>query len=91
MTAWQPIETAPRDGTAVLCTWVWTHPVTGQTHWSGEMHVLAYVPDWHGAGRGAWVLNGDFPAHFEPDGIHETPPTAYGAPTHWMPLPEPPP
>jgi hypothetical protein len=54
------------------------------------MHVLAYVPDWHGEGRGAWVLNGDFHVHFEPDGIHETPPTAYGEPTHWMPLPEPP-
>ncbi|MGE3537952.1 MAG: hypothetical protein AB7N91_11040 [Candidatus Tectimicrobiota bacterium] len=87
---WQPIATAPRDGTYVLCTWVWSDSESGQQHWSGDMHVLAYFPHWHGDGQGAWVLNGDFAAHFAPDGIHETPPTCYGEPTHWRPLPAPP-
>ena len=87
--AWQPITTAPRDGTPILCTWVWTDS-TGISRWSGHMHVLAYCPHWYAEGHGAWVLDGDFATHFVPDGLHETPPTVYGEPTHWMPLPAPP-
>lgn len=83
---WQDIASAPKDGTEVLCTWVHTLP-DGSCHWSGVMHVLAYFPDWLGAGKGAWVLDGDFETRFLPNGIHETPPIDAGAPTHWHPLP----
>lgn len=82
---WQPIETAPKDGTDIVATWV--YEVDGMTHWSGTCHVLSWMNDWYGEGKGAWVLDGDFNVHFEPDGIHETPPLAYAEPTHWMPLP----
>lgn len=83
---WQPISTAPRDGREILCTWI--HELSdGRTHWAGVMHVLSWWPHWHGEGQGAWVLDGDFAARFEPDGIHQTPPVEGGEPTHWMPLP----
>ena len=86
---WRDIRTAPKDGTAVLCTWVYQLS-DGRVHWSNVMHVLSWWANWHGAGQGAWVLDGDFAAHFAPDGYHETPPIQYGEPTHWMPLPAPP-
>jgi hypothetical protein len=83
---WQPIDTAPKDGRDVLCTWVHTF-ADGRQVWLKVMHVLAYWPNWHGEGRGAWVLDGDFATKFDPDGWHHTPPIDGGAPTHWMPLP----
>ncbi len=88
MSNWQPIATAPRDGTEVLCTWV--HDIDGRRWWSGHVHVLAYWPNWHDEGKGAWVLDGDFATKFDPDGIHHEPPYNCSEPTHWMPLPEPP-
>lgn len=86
---WQPIATAPKDGQDILCTWVHRLP-DGRVVWSRVMHVLAWWPHWHGPDQGAWVLDGDFAVHFTPDGYHDTPPKAYGDPTHWMPLPAPP-
>lgn len=73
MTDWQPISTAPKDGTTVMLTgsyWV----VAG---WFSHSDFLG--PD---AKLGAWV-DGD-PRHDGRalKGDH--------APTHWMPLPEPP-
>lgn len=86
---WQDISTAPKDGREILCTWF--HQFSdGRWHWANVMHVLSWFPDWYAEGQGAWVLDGDFNVHFEPDEVHETPPTAYGDPTHWMPLPSPP-
>lgn len=71
---WQPIKTAPKDGTAVLlCLWGSEYPAREPTH--PEMIVASYdeaTPDF------PWLtLDGA-------NGYHAD------APTHWMPLPDPP-
>jgi len=62
MTDWQTIDTAPKDGTEVLCHY-------GQA-WGGETVVLAWFKDWNGKGNGAWVREGDNdyadPSHWMP-------------------------
>ena len=64
---WQPIETAPKDGTVILV-------MTGET-----MHVVRWIN-----------IHGDFDYWAVDDNKHG-PFTLRGkAPTHWMPLPEPP-
>ena len=64
---WQPIETAPKDGTDILV-------MTGET-----MHVVRWIN-----------IHGDFDYWAVDDNKHG-PFTLRGkAPTHWMPLPEPP-
>lgn len=74
MSEWQPIETAPRDGTEFIalspkgvsrCKWA-------DVDW--DEHPLGRVYKW-------WI-NPDDEFWFE-DGPHD-------APTHWMPLPNPP-
>lgn len=84
---YQPIEEAPKDGTEILCTWSYIHPQTGRRIWRDEYAVLAWFPDWHGNGIGAWVLNGDFSVRYMPSEFHETPPIEYGNPTHFMYIP----
>ena len=66
---WQPIETAPKDGTEVLVFW---------PYWSRKPFIAFYSGD-VGGWDGERCLS---PTHCE----------AYAerAPTHWMPLPEPP-
>lgn len=77
MSDWQPIETAPRDGIAILGYWEWAGEINGIDHdkeiaiifWSGGR------TDYPGF---EWVVRGT---------------DAYAAwlrPTHWMPLPPPP-
>ena len=64
---WQPIETAPKNGTDILV-------MTGET-----MHVVRWIN-----------IHGDFDYWAVDDNKHG-PFTLRGkAPTHWMPLPEPP-
>ena len=64
---WQPIETAPKDGTDILV-------MTGET-----MHVVRWIN-----------IHGDFDYWTVDDNKHG-PFTLRGkAPTHWMPLPDPP-
>ena len=64
---WQPIKTAPKDGTDILV-------MTGET-----MHVVRWIN-----------IHGDFDYWAVDDNKHG-PFTLRGkAPTHWMPLPEPP-
>lgn len=89
MSEWRPIETAPRDGTDVLCTYVHRLP-DGRLEWYGRCYVLCYRANWNGSGKGAWVLDDDWAANFQPSGYHDDPPVEYGEPTHWMPLPAPP-
>lgn len=78
LTTWRDIESAPRDGTSVLCAWIENGRHTAQPE------VLSYFPYWHGKGKGAWVLSGDFSVKFDPDGLHEEPPVDCISPTHYI-------
>ena len=76
--AWQPIKTAPKDGTVVLVTNLSMgpdHPVEAQ----------------FGVYHSKW---GDYPNHWtvvrDPDPFPAIWRGALVIPTHWMPLPEPP-
>lgn len=79
---WQPIETAPKDGTAILIM---------QNNWPGLPNGVAekcnehntYVAAWwdeENEGSGAWICYMD--AVLDPEAPIE--------PTHWIPLPMPP-
>ncbi len=75
---WQPIETAPKDGTAVLVMRNdWPGSPTGHaTECNGHN---TYVAEWWG-GENRWVCYMDM--------VQD--PACPITPTHWMPLPEPP-
>lgn len=80
---WQPIETAPRDGTAILvmCD-IW--PGTKSGHAEECTGYNTYVAQWWSRegeeGQGAWMCY--------MDRIYE--PRCPIEPTHWMKLPPPP-
>jgi len=66
---WQPIATAPKDGTAVLGYF------PGRRGYVARQDVVPI--HWSGWGGGVWEdVNGGKPS---------------AEPTHWMPLPDPPP
>lgn len=77
---WQPIETAPRDGTKVLLC----RALNADGRPMGNAFgIFCQVAAWwseENHGEGEWVVYCDMPQdpwlHFEP--------------THWQPLPEPP-
>ena len=92
MSGWQPIETAPKDGTPVmlcyapgghilwLCAAEWGSASPGYTRcasYSGWFHKLPLTTD-PAFGPGEYAPRGDVLA------------TVHFPPTHWMPLPEPP-
>lgn len=78
---WQPIETAPRDATAVLVMsddWPGTPDGRAQECNGHNTYVAAW---WSEEGpNGAWVCY--------MDAVHD--PLCPIVPTHWMPLPPPP-
>jgi hypothetical protein len=79
---WQPIETAPKDGAAILVMRdIWPGTSTGRaTECNGHnTYVAAWWEDEGGVG-GAWMC------YF--DRICD--PRCPVVPTHWMPLPKPP-
>lgn len=86
MSEWQPIETAPKDGTLILVAGpvIDSSDVAGYVPWKETYVVLAW---WEGS---CWLgCFGDY---------HDTGCPICGGwfeypvvwPTHWMPLPEPP-
>lgn len=76
---WQPIETAPKDGTLVLIV-----------DESGSMEVSGYIAQWEK--RVEWVRkakDGDVYREVKDEcGYWDT--DEITCPTNWMPLPEPP-
>lgn len=77
MTEWQPIETAPRDGTVVSLKFIWNNQelqAPTLAKWSTDKTRNggpgAIADGWVGADGNPFVIQYD--------------------PTHWMPLPEPP-
>lgn len=82
---WQPIETAPKDGTPVL---LYVKKQICEA-WFSEGYWTADTPiapaEYYGD---AWVCCDDefqIEVEFGPDGFE-----SHGPATHWMPLPEPP-
>jgi len=74
-TNWQPIETAPKDGTQILlCDAL---DADGNPITDGSWGLFVQVAAWW-AGEDAWIVYCDMvrdpPLHFEP--------------THWAPLPK---
>jgi len=77
---WQPIETAPRDATAILVMRdIWPGARSGRAEECNgrNTYVAAWWPDECG-GQGAWICYMD--AVLDPECPVE--------PTHWMPLPD---
>ena len=77
---WQPIETAPLDGTALLLF------IPGQNDWS-RPHGIPDMAVGLWAGR-SWISDITEMEGYESTGTYIIHPAL--APTHWMPLPEPP-
>jgi len=77
---WQPIDTAPKDGTGVLLA---PHMATASWDFGAEGWIILNIP-----------LNEDRTLSFsgdKPELWFELMADVYGVqPTHWMPLPEPP-
>lgn len=73
---WQPIETAPKDGTEVLVYGQWAGEIGGK----GDFGMFAAT--YGGPGR-------EYPAH-EWDVVGVDGYSAWVRATHWMPLPAPP-
>lgn len=75
--SWQPIETAPRDGTPILA-WAYMHDDGGPLY-ADRRSFMGEMPDYcvlfwrDGIGWVDWVSG------------------SMDGPTHWQPLPEPPP
>jgi hypothetical protein len=93
MVDWQPIETAPKDGTPILL-WAARQRVDSCGAFSDfndpHVHVAAWVDE-------PFSAAGLPPGHWEGDAVtlecggEDTWTAAiYLAPTHWMPLPQPP-
>jgi len=73
---WQPIETAPKDGTVIL---LWDP--SGETPWVVAMWSADDRPFVNEFGPFVWLVGAN-PRYSER--------IAENVPTHWMPMPEPP-
>ena len=77
MSEWQPIETAPKDGSTIL---IYGDNEVSVVFWEVRRTL------------GAWRCTGYGDLAFEDDGSPYSPPSRLipQNPTHWMPLPVPP-
>ena len=76
MNKWQPIETAPKDGTAIIGLGLPPKVSINQRHFGADIRTIRA---WAVGGSAGWSARnnfGWFTVGFEP--------------THWMPLPDPP-
>ena len=69
---WQPIETAPKDGSEILASVLWRSDK--QNVGVRETFFLYWVTDISEHPEGVWVLESDTPLD-------------YGTPAHWMETP----
>jgi len=76
MSEWQPIETAPKDGTTILAWGPYSEPATYQ--WRTNVRLVGWVPVWDG------FLVIEYQSDFGTEYKTADPLT------HWMPLPQPP-
>jgi hypothetical protein len=77
---WQPIETAPKDGTRI---WIFT---PGYTQENGYRHEPFMLTAWWDENEGE---DGALVAPLS-DGFEVAVTYHFASPTHWMPLPPPP-
>jgi len=80
MSSWQPIETAPRDGTIVLLA---SSTMVGAGAWAPDLHGDTYP----------WAFVDDFSTCELTSGYPGIAPNAWAlndGPSHWMPIPAPP-
>ena len=76
--AWQPIETAPKDGRRVLCWAVGWRPCF--LEWKTNRRIADYRAEWPSD-----VASSYFGDPNEDDDYHLA--RAENAPTHWLPIP----
>ena len=76
MSEWQPIETAPKDGSYILIAGEGRVTIGFYHEDKGKTLIADAKPYWQDYDRSYWD-------RFETD-------DSWFAPTHWMPLPEPP-
>ncbi len=74
MNAWQPIETAPKDGECVLLC-------KPDERMSGPYVLVGYWGEWPGLKDG-WIAAGGKPLAW----LSQVTGTQQGHPTHWMPM-----
>ena len=80
--AWRPIETAPKDGASILLHFQWDESTWPWTCCDVNTVVASWWDDESDDdGEGAWICYMNLPSD----------PECPFKPTHWMPLPDPPP
>ena len=72
---WQPIETAPKDGTSILLCVAPFEPLVG--HFDEELGWVDFVDEFDNSRRALWIENGEqyAPTHWMP-----LPPPPAGSP-----------
>lgn len=84
---WMPIETAPKDGTAVLVTFspedISIHPKTRKPYVIAPGVLVAFWDAYEAPGGHGYCGGDGWTVAYASEGTH----LHHGFPTHWMPLP----